>query len=83
MDVRFTLKDSKRKSRNHALSNSKAMIAFESHFLSIYRTLAAVTSITLKNEDWFSKTVFQQHMVTYGYPLYGLCVGIVEETFCI
>ena len=47
---------------------------FFDHFDGDYHSLAAVTSITLENDIRCSKNVFQQHMVTCGYPtLWHMC----------
>ena len=80
-DVRFTLKGRSSNNRNYSLSNSHVRIAFENILtfltaITIYKhlSLAAVTSITLENGKSVFKNVFQQHMVTYGYPtLWLMC----------
>ena len=77
-DVRFKLKGRR---SNYSLSNNHAKIAFENILtiltaitIKALKSLAAVTSITLENEIRFSKSVFQQPMVTYGYStLWLMC----------
>ena len=83
-DVRFTLKGRRNNNRNYSLSSSHARTIFEiffDHFDGDYHSLAAVTSITLENEIRFSKHVFQQHMVTCGYPTVLHMCWYCTETF--